>query len=39
MGVSVRVPGFLPTMDGLHFKNKWPPGTGPDYTLRTAQLE
>jgi hypothetical protein len=29
---GVRVPGFLPSVNGLHFANNWPPNT-PDYTL------
>jgi hypothetical protein len=31
--MNVRVPGFLPTINGLHFTNSWPTGTGPDYTF------
>ena len=27
----MRVPGFLPTINGLHFTNNFPPG--PDYTF------
>jgi acylphosphatase len=33
MSTTVRVPGFLPTINGLHFANRWPPGTGPDYAF------
>jgi hypothetical protein len=29
----MRVPDFLPTINGLKFTNSWPPGTGPDYTF------
>jgi hypothetical protein len=33
MSISVRVPAFLPTINGLHFKNNtWP--AVPDYTFR-----
>jgi len=34
MNLSVRVPGFLPTINGLHFTNSFPAGFGPDYTFK-----
>jgi hypothetical protein len=32
MSIAIRVPGFLPTINGLHFTNSWPPGMA-DYTF------
>jgi hypothetical protein len=29
----MRVPDFKPIINGLHFTNFWPAGTGPDYTF------